>query len=104
MLKVVCDKCGEEVPNALSQKLDYLGLATTDKWRVRLISNEIRDDYKGEDTASDEEKSAVLQFGHELIALATYQPVICAKCGGYSPEARREKFQLVKGGKNPEKE
>jgi hypothetical protein len=121
MLKVVCDQCGEEMPEVLSQTLDYLGLATTDKWRVRLISNEIRDKYKGKDAATEEEKEAVIQLGHELIQLALYQPVFCKKCARkyvhewdpksgepcpfeLSPGEQRASFHLVKSGKNTEKE
>jgi len=98
-------------------------LGITDKWRIREISNEIRDGQttKGKEPASDEEKRALFQFGHELIALALYQPVFCKKCAGeelqvwdpksgepcpfeLSPEDQRATFHLVKGGKNPEKE
>ncbi len=103
MLKVMCDSCREEAPEVLSEKLERLfaKLGTTDKWRVREISNDIRDEYKGEGAAPQEEKRAVFQFGHELIALALYQQVYCEKC---VQKAQRADIDLVKGGKDPEKE
>ena len=82
MLKIVCDKCQEEIPehsvNDHMSELKELGI--TNKWRIRQISNDIRDGRQGGNSASDEEKRALFQFGHELIALAVYQPTYCEKC------------------------
>jgi len=77
MLKIMCDSCQEELPeHSLDDHMRGLKkLGITDKWHIREISNEIRDGYKGKDAASDEEKRALFQFGHELIALAVYMPV-----------------------------
>ena len=61
MLKIVCDKCQEEVPEhpiAFQMRM-FKELGINDKWHIRKISNEIRDGYKGEDAASDEEKAAI---------------------------------------------
>jgi hypothetical protein len=88
MLKIVCDVCQEAVPGLTADYLieELMKLGVTDKSRIRDISNQIRDGYKGEDAASDEEKAALFKFAHELIALAVYQPVFCPKCRGCSPE------------------
>ncbi|MEN6486358.1 MAG: hypothetical protein ABFD98_15895 [Syntrophobacteraceae bacterium] len=121
MLKILCSKCQADVPEEAYELLmrNLIELSITDNWRVREISNEIRDGFPqpGQTPASEEEKEAVIQLGHELIALALYQPILCKKCGevsyhtldpksnqpspfALSPEERRAAFRLLPGGKN----
>ena len=120
MIMIVCSKCGKDISNIrypiLLRGIKKLGI--TDKWRVRTISNQIRDGRppKDEEPATEEEIYHVKQLGHDLVALMLYEMTFCDECARtearawsplsgepcpfkLSPEEQRATFYLVKGGK-----
>jgi hypothetical protein len=125
MIRIVCDKCGKDISMDHYKILlrNFADLGMTDAWRVREISNEMRDGLpeKDKQPATDKEKDVVRQLGHELTALMLYSPIICHECvktnvitwdpsSGeplpflLSPEERRAAFRLLPGGVTSKKD
>ena len=120
MLTISCSRCGKDISNirypVLLRGIKQLGI--TDQWRIRAISDEIRDGRppEGAEPATEEEIYQIKQLGHDLVALMLYEMTYCDECARaqvdmwsispaepaqreLSPEQQRAAFHVVPGGK-----
>ena len=100
MIRFACDQCGsdmtEEVISCLEGVNAIVGL--TDKGKIRRISDYLQDGhgYSAEEPFTRDQYERIRDLGHSLIAYMVYQPTICRKCIGLSPDESRKPIKIHK--------